>query len=80
MPILNSSNTSACFFYSSLTTNWSDPVSYKEVWIEHRKELNRLEEKDEGNSKAAQQVRNRLIQYWNKLTPKEQHEIAVEYS
>ncbi len=79
MPILPNNPCTTNSFYYSFNLDWGNPVSYKESWIEYRKELDRLEQ-NEANSKTIQHLRNILIQYWNKLTPKEQREIANEYS
>lgn len=74
---------------ASSSVSWSKPVqamiwenavaNYKDAWIEQQKEMTKLEIKGEGNSKAAQQIRSKMIQYWNKMTPAQQKDIANKY-
>ncbi len=66
--------------HSVQTTLWVNSMAnYKDAWVEQKNEMTRLENKGEGNSKAAQQVRARMIQYWNKMTPQQQRDIAMKY-
>jgi hypothetical protein len=53
--------------------------NYKDAWIEQRTNLTQLEQRSEGQTKLAQQIRNKMIQYWNQLTPQQQREIANRY-
>ena len=67
------------FFEVKPIMSISEEKFYYNEYVEYKTQIEKMEAKGDGDSKACHKLRATAIGFWNKLLPSQQREIAEKY-